>query len=95
MNLQTFEEYLQEKHMENYHGTDDDSPDAYEAWITDMQVDDLIQYGQEFGLLQFKRGMEGSVKEVKNHLLESFDNFIDNKIAGVDFSKDLENLKNL
>lgn len=44
-----FEDFLKEKHAEDYHGTDDDMPDAFEAWVTDMQVDDLIGLGNQFG----------------------------------------------
>jgi len=44
-----FEEFLQDKHAEDYIGTDDDMPDDFEAWICDMQADDLIKMGEEYG----------------------------------------------
>lgn len=44
-----FEDFLKEKHAEDYHGTDDDMSDAFDAWLTDMQVDDLIGLGNQFG----------------------------------------------
>jgi hypothetical protein len=44
-----FEEFLQDIHARDYHGTDDDMPEAYEAWLTDLQVDDIIGYGNQFG----------------------------------------------
>lgn len=43
----TFEEFLQEQHAENYHGTDDAMPDAFDAWLTDLQADDFIKYADE------------------------------------------------
>lgn len=46
---QTFENYLKEIHAEDYHGTDDDMTDAFESWLVELQVDDLIQYAQKWG----------------------------------------------
>ena len=42
-----FENYLKEKHGETYTGLDDDMPDAYEAWLDELQIDDFIQYADE------------------------------------------------
>jgi len=44
-----FEDFLQDKHAEDYVGTDDDMPDDFEAWICNMQADDLIKMGEEYG----------------------------------------------
>lgn len=35
------EELLKEAHAKDYHGTDDDMPDAYEVWIIDLSLDEL------------------------------------------------------
>lgn len=35
------EEKLKEEHAKNYHGLDDDMPDAYEDWLEDLSVDEL------------------------------------------------------
>lgn len=35
------EEKLKEAHAKDYHGTDDDMPDAYEKWIEDLTSDEL------------------------------------------------------
>lgn len=67
-NIPTFREFLQDKHMENYHGTDDNAPDAFDAWVTDMQVDDLIQYGEEFAIKEYRRGIEDKAKYVKSFI---------------------------
>lgn len=32
---------LESKHAEDYHGTDDDMPDAYEAWLMDLTLAEL------------------------------------------------------
>ena len=34
------EEKLKEEHAEDYHGTDDDMPDAYESWLEDLTLED-------------------------------------------------------
>ena len=55
---QTFESFLQDKHMEDYHGLDDDAPDAYEGWLENLQIDDFIAYGQEYGKQEYELGLE-------------------------------------
>lgn len=35
------EEKLKEAHMSQYNGSDDDSPDDYENWMTDLSVDEI------------------------------------------------------
>ena len=37
------EDLLKEAHAADYHGTDDDMPDAYEAWLMDLSLDELKQ----------------------------------------------------
>jgi len=44
-----FEEFLKYMHVEDYTGTDDDMPDAFETWLTELEGDDLIGYGNKFG----------------------------------------------
>lgn len=43
-----FRDFLQEKHAEDYHGTDDGMPDSFDAWLSNLQVDDFLEYGDEF-----------------------------------------------
>lgn len=44
----TFQEYLQDKHAEEYMGFDDDMPDAFDAWLCDLEIDYVIEYAQEW-----------------------------------------------
>lgn len=39
---------LQEAHMAQYHGTDDDSPDDYENWLSELSLEEIkkIIYGR-------------------------------------------------
>lgn len=43
-----FEDFLKVKHAEDYHGTDDDMPDAFDNWLTELQVEEWLDYGDEF-----------------------------------------------
>lgn len=44
--MPTFEEFLREKHAKDYHGTDDDMPDAFEKWLDNKYPETLIQYSE-------------------------------------------------
>lgn len=54
MNIETltpeFEHFLQEKHAENYHGLDDDMPDAFEAWLERLTEDEWSELTKEFNV---------------------------------------------
>lgn len=43
---QTFADFLREKHAEDYQGTDDDMPDAFDAWLGNLQVDDFGRFAE-------------------------------------------------
>jgi hypothetical protein len=43
-----FEDYLQTKHAEQYIGLDDEMPDDYEDWISNLSTDDWIDYGNKY-----------------------------------------------
>ena len=45
---QTFESYLQEIHAEDYHGLDDDMPDAFDAWVSDLDVAMVMDYAEKW-----------------------------------------------
>jgi len=42
-----FEDFLKDKHSEDYMGTDDDMPDSFEHWLSNLQVDELIEFADE------------------------------------------------
>lgn len=45
----TFEEFLQEKHGNGYMGTDDNMPDAFENWESNLDIQEVEAYAQEYG----------------------------------------------
>lgn len=44
----SFERWLQYKHSEGYHGTDDDMPDHFDNWLADLSQEVLINYADEW-----------------------------------------------
>jgi len=49
-----FEDYLQEKHSEQYIGLDDDMVDDFNDWLCDLDPQELIDYGQKFAIRAFE-----------------------------------------
>lgn len=45
--MNTFEDYLKENHAKHYRGLDDDMPDAYEKWVTDLDLTTVIELAEE------------------------------------------------
>ena len=46
----TFEQYLQDKHFEIFnHILDDDLSDHFDHWLTTLDIDELIQYAEDWG----------------------------------------------
>ena len=45
--MDTFENYLREVHAKSYQGTDDSMPDAFEAWLAEKTVGDIIEYAEK------------------------------------------------
>lgn len=44
-----FEQFLQEKCASDYMGTDDDMPDRFDGWLANMDVQEVIDYAEEWG----------------------------------------------
>ena len=43
-----FEDFLMEKHAEQYQGLDDEMPDDYEEWLADLDPNEFIKYGNQY-----------------------------------------------
>lgn len=50
-----FEDFLKDKHAENYIGTDDDMPDDFDSWLADLTSDRWFEYMEEFDALHPKK----------------------------------------
>ena len=51
---QTFDEYLMCKCIDDTHALDDDLPDAFEGWITEQDIEDVISWAQRWHDEQIK-----------------------------------------
>lgn len=45
--MKSFEDFLQDKHADEYCGTDDDMPDHFSDWLCNLDNEELIAYGEE------------------------------------------------
>ena len=46
--LGEFEQYLQEIHADNYHGLDDEMPDAFNTWVSELDAEEMKEYEKEW-----------------------------------------------
>lgn len=53
-----FEDFLKEWHMKDYHGTDDDAPDAFEHWLSELEIGDLLLLADLYGKEMKLQGMQ-------------------------------------
>ena len=62
MTKDTFEDYLQEKHCEQYIGTKDSMCDDFNDWLVDLDPQELIDYGDEFATQEVKKEQQRWIK---------------------------------
>ena len=80
MNHKIFEDFLMEKHAENYMGSDDDMSDKFDDWLTDLEIDDIIKYADKALNIQqeeFKKTLNSGrrmyqlgINEQKNEIIK-------------------------
>lgn len=49
MTHMTFLEFLKEHHATTYIGTDDDMPDAFDSWLAQLDGEEYIDLGEQYG----------------------------------------------
>lgn len=42
-------DFLKEMHAVDYHGTDDAMPDSFDAWLSELPIDDMIDFAEAWG----------------------------------------------
>lgn len=62
---QTFEDYLQDVHAKHYSGTDDDMSEECETWLSEIDVQDIMDYAEIYGRSQFTEGKKYMLNEIK------------------------------
>lgn len=73
-----FARFLQERHARDYVGTDDMMPEAYDEWVQNMDIEDMIELCQIYATLCYRDGRTDGAIECQKDLAA----FIDNKKAG-------------
>lgn len=54
----TFVDYLKEIHAAEYMGTDDDMPDAFDAWVDDLGTSEVMAYAENAMKLAYIEGIK-------------------------------------
>ena len=57
----TFEDYLQDRHADQYYGTDDMMPDDFNDWLSGLDINDYIEWADLFGKAKYLKGYEDGV----------------------------------
>lgn len=47
MKITTFDQYLRDIHAKQYTGTDDDMPDDFEFWVSQLKADEIMKFAEE------------------------------------------------
>ena len=80
--METFEKWLEEYKWEPEGVLDDDMPDAFEAWICELEVAEVMDFAEEWGEKRFLDGKEFVLKAFEPHIraldTEAFATHIDN-----------------
>jgi hypothetical protein len=96
MSKELFEDFLKEGYAKDYKGTDDDMPDAFDEWVSDLEGEELIAYGNQalsmaLGVTRSDMGEGLSAKDF-NAILDEY--LTTKKIKnGGDFWEDLSDLQ--
>ncbi len=58
MKSDTFEDYLQSRHADQYAGLDDDMADDFGEWVANLDPQEFIDYGDHFGAVMSLQGFK-------------------------------------
>ncbi len=47
--MNTLKDYLRQKFIAQYSGISDNAPEAYELWESRLDIDELIDYAEQWG----------------------------------------------
>lgn len=73
--MKTFEDYLKENHAKNYRGLDDEMPDAYEAWVSDLDLSTVMQLAEDAIKEQVREEDERIIKLLQANIWEGSNSF--------------------
>lgn len=67
MEKKTFEDFLMKKHAEEHIGTKETLIDSFDDWLSDLEIDDIIDYA-DIVLNKQKRDMIKIVEKMRDKL---------------------------
>ena len=67
----SFEDFLEEKHAEQYQGLDDDMLDAYNDWLENIDIQEVIEFTDDYIKTQEEQIRKEEREMVINYLEES------------------------
>lgn len=56
--MQTFEDYLKNDIWESYGVLDDDMPDAFDTWCSELDVQQVMDYAENYGMLMYSKAQQ-------------------------------------
>ena len=63
MIYKSFEDYLQAQHAKDYHGLDDEMPDAFDGWLTNLDGEMYIKYADDYSLIKYEDGYKAGLED--------------------------------
>lgn len=66
----TFESFMQDIHAIDYHGLDDDMPDSFDEWLTDLDPQEYMDYAESYGQHEYIQGRSAGLQEAKEIMLK-------------------------
>lgn len=64
MKHQTFENYLQDEFLKDYEGIKDDCEDAFDGWLANKDVAEMLELGETYGVKMYEQGCSDTLNEV-------------------------------
>ena len=60
----TFEEYLMDEHQKEYIGSKDTALEAFTQWLEDLEIEEWLIYGHEYGIERVIRAIDNVEKSI-------------------------------
>jgi hypothetical protein len=68
----TFEDYLGEMFMEDFHGSKEQYENAFDAWLSNLDGDEYIVFANNFAQIEFIKGEKQGIENARKILAETF-----------------------
>ena len=68
MKIESFEDFLKDIHAGQYVGTDDDMPEDFDNWLSMLDADEFMSYGEMYGI-KVSSNTPGIFNEMPNSIV--------------------------